>query len=153
MSLGLGVDLLQYYISGVGSRHVITVQFGSIIEIMPKLIIGLHIFNINQAKITKSTNERLPVVMKGGFSYLPTEEFMINVELEKNINFPEIIKVGFEYRVIETVYFRSGINLYPMSVHFGLGLVIKKLVMDYAFSNNNPLGSIHEISLSRKISR
>ncbi|MEM7298170.1 MAG: hypothetical protein AAF391_07880, partial [Bacteroidota bacterium] len=44
VSLGLGVDLVQYNISTIGSRQVLAIQFGGIAEITPQLVFGAHIF-------------------------------------------------------------------------------------------------------------
>ncbi|MFK7954400.1 MAG: hypothetical protein AB8B73_16225, partial [Ekhidna sp.] len=72
VSLGLGVDLLQYNIATLGSRQLIAIEFGGIAEISEQFAFGAHIFNLNQAKLSKETNERVPTIMKGGFSYRPS---------------------------------------------------------------------------------
>jgi hypothetical protein len=148
VSLGLGVDLLQYNISTVGSRQVIALQFGGIAEITEQLVFGAHIFNLNQAKLHKETGERVPTVMKGGVSYRPSDELMINLEVEKDLDFAEVIKVGIEYQLVESVYLRTGISTEPFLSAFGIGFHPKHFKFDYAYSNDSDLGSIHDVTIS-----
>lgn len=148
ISLGLGVDLVQYNISTVGTRHVVALQFGGVAELTPQLFFGAHIFNLNQAEITSETGDKLPTVMKGGFSYRPSDELIINLEVEKDLDFDEIFKAGIEYQVIERVFIRTGISTEPFISAFGVGFHPKNLKFDYSFSNDSRLGNVHEISFA-----
>lgn len=151
VSLGLGVDVIQYHIASIGTQQVLAIQFGAIAEISKNFLFGAHIFNINQATLISETGERLPTVMKGGLSYRPTEELMLNVEVEKNLNFDEIFKAGIEYRVIDRVFVRTGIRTKPFVGSFGIGFHPKKMKLDYAFGSDSTLGNIHEFSLAYTI--
>lgn len=148
VSLALGVDYLQYNIATVGTSQAFAIQFGGIAEISPQLRFGAHIFNLNQAKFDSETGERIPSVMKGGFSYRPSDELMLNAEIEKDLDFDEIFKAGLEYRIVEKVFIRTGISTKPFIGAFGVGFHPKNLKFDYGFSNDSTLGSIHEISLA-----
>lgn len=148
VSLGLGADLLQYNVSTVGTKQALAIQFGGIAEITSKLFFGAHIFNLNQVNLVETTGERVPTVMKAGVSYRPNEELMINAEVEKDLDFDEIIKVGLEYQIIEHVFLRTGISTEPFLSAFGVGFHPKKLQFDYSYSNDSKLGSIHELSLA-----
>ena len=148
VSLSLGVDLLQYNISTVGTNNAVAIQFGGIAEITKQLRFGAHVFNLNQAKLDSETGERLPTVMKGGLSYRPTDELMINMEVEKDLDFDEIFRAGIEYQIVEKVFVRTGISTQPFLGAFGIGFHPKNLKFDYAFSNDSKLGSIHEISVA-----
>lgn len=148
ISLGLGVDLLQYNISSIGSKHVVALQFGGIAEITPQLSFGAHIFNLNQAQITAETANKIPTVMKGGMSYRPTKELMFNIEIEKDLDFDEVFKAGIEYQVVDQVFLRTGITSKPFTGAFGIGFYPKNLKFDYAFSNDSRLGGVHDISVA-----
>ena len=148
VSLGLGMDLLQYDISTIGATRALAIQFGGIAEITPQLKFGAHIYNLNQAKISGESGERIPTIMKAGISYQPSDELIITTEVEKDLDFDEVFKVGMEYQVVERVYFRTGISTQPFLGAFGLGFHPKNLKFDYSFSNESRLGSIHEISVS-----
>lgn len=148
VSLGVGVDLLQYNISTIGTHRAFAIQFGGIAEINSQLRFGAHIFNLNQAEINNETGEKAPTVMKAGISILPSNELILNVEVEKDLDFDEVVKAGIEYRIIDKVYVRTGISTEPFLGAFGVGFHPKNLKFDYAFSNDSRLGGIHEISVA-----
>lgn len=148
VSLSLGVDVLQYNVSTVGTSTALALQFGGIAEITKQLRFGAHVFNLNQAKFDSETGERIPTVMKGGLSYRPSDELMLNMEVEKDLDFNELFRAGIEYQIIEKVFVRTGISTQPFLGAFGVGFHPKNLKFDYAFSNDSKLGSIHEISVA-----
>lgn len=152
VSLGLGVDLVQYSVATVGTRHAVAVQFGGIAELAPQLVLGAHIFNLNQAEIVSETGDKVPTVMKGGFSYRPTNELMINLEIEKDLDFDEVFKAGAEYMIVDQVFLRTGISTEPFLSAFGVGFHPKQFKFDYSFSNDSRLGNIHEFSLAYRFS-
>ncbi len=153
VSLSVGVDILQYNISTVGTSNALAIQFGGIAEVTPQIRFGAHIFNLNQAKFDAETGERIPTVMKGGFSYRPSDELMLNLEVEKDLDFDEIFKAGIEYRIIEKVFVRTGISTQPFIGAFGVGFHPKNLKFDYGFSNDSKLGSIHELSVAYSLKK
>ena len=148
VSLALGLDILQYTISTVGTSRALAIQFGGIAEISSQFRFGAHVFNLNQAKFDPETGEKVPTVMKGGFSYRPTDELMLNIEVEKELDFDEVFKAGIEYRIVEKVFVRTGISTHPFSGAFGVGFHPENLKFDYGFSNESKPGSSHEISVA-----
>lgn len=147
VSLGASIDLIQYTVSSVGTKRVLSIEFGGIAEITPELFFGAHIFNLNQVDLIKETGEKIPTTMKGGISYRPNSELFINLEIEKDLEFDEIFKAGLEYQIVENVFVRTGISTQPLLSGFGVGFRPKKLLFDYSYTSNSNLGSIHEISL------
>ncbi len=151
VSLGVSADLIQYSVSTIGTKQAVVLEFGGIVEISPKLFFGAHIFNLNQVDLEKETGEKIPTVMKGGISYRPSEELLINAEIEKDLDFDEIIKAGIEYQVVTNVFIRTGISTKPFVNAFGIGFHPKRIQFDYSYAEDANLGSIHEISLSCSI--
>jgi len=148
VSLGFGVDLLQYNLSSIGSSRAVAIQFGGIAEITPQLRFGAHIFNLNQAKVDRESGEKIPTVMKAGLAFLPSEELILTAEVEKDLDFKEIVRAGVEYKLVESVYLRTGISTEPFLGSFGLGFHPRNLKFDYAFSRDSRLGNSHEVSLA-----
>ncbi|MEM6642673.1 MAG: hypothetical protein AAF616_06815 [Bacteroidota bacterium] len=148
VSLGLGVDLIQYNFEFLGSQRAVALQFGGIAHISRQFVFGAHIFNLNQADLKSDLGEKIPTVMKGGFSYRPNEELMLNIEIEKDLGFTEIFKAGIEYRIIEKVFVRTGIRTQPFQGAFGLGFYTKRFLLDYAFSSDAQLGGTHDLSVT-----
>lgn len=148
VALGGMVNYIQMRIEGLGTKGVVAVEFGGIVTFGENFSFGAHISNINQAKISDFENEKLPTVMKAGLSYRPFESLMINAEVEKDLDFEEVIKVGLEYNFYKQFYARTGFLTEPFQAHFGLGFKPNRFVIDYAFGNNSTLGDIHELSVA-----
>lgn len=153
VSLGVGLGINQYHVSTVGTQHVLVLQFGGIAEITPQLLFGAHVFNLNQAKIVEETDEQVPTVMKTGISYRPTKEVIINIEVEKDLDYDEVIRAGVEYQVVKKVFIRTGVSTNPSVNAFGVGFNPKNLAFDYAYRNDVNLGAIHELSFTYSISK
>lgn len=156
VGLGANVSYLQYNIESLGNRGLMVIDFGGVAEITKQLFFGAHIFNLNQATLSEETDESVPTVMKAGLSYRPTEALMFNVEVEKDLDFEALFKAGIEYQIIENLFARTGINTTGREVDafisaFGLGYIYKKFWVDYAYSNNNKIGDIHELSIAYNV--
>jgi len=113
VSLGVGIDWIQYQVESIGTRQVLAIQFGGVVELTPQLFLGAHVFNLGQASVVSNTGEQLPTVMKGGLSIRPSDELMINVEAVKDLTFDAQFKAGIEYEIIQNVLVRTGISSAP----------------------------------------
>lgn len=148
VSLGLSIDYLQYNIATIGTKGRLLFEFGGVAEITDHIQFGAHIFNVNQAKLTSENPERLPTVMKAGLSFRPSDDLMINIETEKDLDFDEVFRLGLEYQIIENLFLRTGFSTAPFNGAFGIGFYPRKFQFDYSFSDNTTLGGVHEISIS-----
>ncbi|MEQ9231268.1 MAG: hypothetical protein RIF46_11350, partial [Cyclobacteriaceae bacterium] len=153
VSLGVSVDYLQYNIATVGTKGAMIIEFGGVAEITEQILFGAHVFNINQAKLVKETDERLPTVMKAGLSFLPSPDLIISIETEKDLDYDEVFRVGLEYQIVENLFIRTGLSTEPFNGAFGVGFQPKRFQVDYAFSNDSNLGSVHEVSVSYSLQK
>lgn len=151
VSLGVGASLLQYSIVGLGIRRLPVLDFGGIAQLTPKIHVGAYIFNINGARI--NTSEPVPVLMKAGISFRPIEGLMLNMEIEKDISYPQNFKCGIEYHLNKWVDIRTGFSTYPQSAAFGFDIRSMNMVYSYAYRTLPILAGIHEWSLSLPINR
>lgn len=152
VSLGLAVNYIQYSIETAGTRRMVSIDFGGLVEVSKNLMFGAYIRNLNQAKIQDFTDERLPTLLVLGFSYRPIEALMVNAEIEKDIDLDAQVKVGLEYAPIEQVYLRTGIKVQPFEGAFGVGFRPKRFLFDYAYISTPDLGDKHELSIGYLIS-
>lgn len=148
VALGSSINYVQYRIQGVGSKGLVSIDFGGIVSFGEQLNFGAFISNINQARVSNFENENLPTIMRAGITYQPIESLMINVEIEKDLDFTEQFKTGIEYKFYKQFYARTGFRTQPFHSSFGLGFRPKKILVDYAFSNNSSIGDIHELSVA-----
>ena len=146
VSLGIGVNMLQHHVAELETRSRVAIEFGGIVDLLPQLTLGAHIFNLRE-------NIIVPTVMKAGLSYRPSDELMINVETEKSLNFKESFKFGLQYQVIKSLCLRTGLATAPFSGAFGFGLLLSQFDFDYAYTTNPNLGAIHDVSLTFRIQK
>lgn len=147
VSLGINLSYYQLAIEGIGNRKTLLIDFGGRAQITDRLYFGAHVSNLNQARLSKVTDERIPTLMKTGLSYRPSTDLMINIEVEKELDRDTQLKMGLEYLILENLAIRTGMHTHPFESSFGLGFWPGKLNVDYAYNNNPDLGGIHEISL------
>lgn len=153
MSLGMQINRLQYNIEGFGTTSAYVLELGGLITISPKLNFGAHIFNLNQAGTEDESNQKIPTVMKAGFTYLPTQSFIFTCQLTHDIEYKPSVQGGMEYAIIPELKFRTGISTHPFVNHFGLGFSPKRFDVDYSLVNDNRLGTSHQLSLAFKFSK
>lgn len=150
-SLGAQLNYVQYKAEGIGSKGVLSVNFGGIAKLTPQFLIGAYIVNINQPKLTSLNDEHLPARLLVGLAYTSLEKIFITTEIEKDLDYDVIWKMGIEYRVIPKLSLRTGFNLYPNAGFFGFGFRPAKFLLDYSFSYQSVLGFAHQASLAYKL--
>jgi len=146
VSLGLALDLVQVSIESLGTTRAAVLEFGGLVTISDQLQFAGHAYNINQAKL--SENETLPTILKAGIAYRPLSTISILGEVQKDLDFDEIVKVALEYEIVKEVWIRTGVSTNPFKAAFGAGTKWRSLGFDYAFNDQTDLGSIHEFSLA-----
>ncbi len=146
-SLGLKVNYIQYHADGFGNRTAISLNFGGITQITPRIVIGAYVVNINQPRISTIDKERLPTKLVAGISFKPGGGISIVSEIEKDLNYDATLKGGIEYSINKKVCFRTGFNFHPNAAFFGLGFLIKKIKIDYAFQYTTTLSGAHQASV------
>jgi hypothetical protein len=148
VSVGLKINYVQIAISDLGSRSTLALELGGVAQLLPELSFGAYIYNFNQAKLADYQDERLPTLMKAGLSYKPTKQLILNAEVEKDIDYQTLFKAGVEYEIVKKLFLRTGITSLPFTHHFGVGVLAKNLMFDYALTSHPELGFSHHLSLA-----
>ncbi|KEO72355.1 PorV/PorQ family protein [Anditalea andensis] len=147
-SFGLKLNYLQTNIEGFGRSGSPIIEFGGIAELTPQLFFGAHIYNLSRSKLSKLSEEYLPMTIKAGLSYRPSEFLMLNMEAEKEILLEPIFKAGLEYNLKNRIWGRTGFNTQPNNLFFGLGFKPRRYHIDYAMGQNYRLGFTHHFSFN-----
>ncbi|GAA3943304.1 hypothetical protein [Hymenobacter algoricola] len=148
-SIGARVDMLQVSIEGLGSRRSMMASVGGQAEVVPKrLYFGAYLYNLNQARLAKYDDERVPTVLKAGFSYQPATKVLLNVETEKAIDQSADFKGGLEYQAVEALAVRAGFSSLTQQTTGGIGLRAGQLRVDYAAAWQSRLGLSQHLSVS-----
>jgi hypothetical protein len=153
-SLGVKVNYIQYQAEGFGSTGVFTVSMGGIATLTPQLMVGAHITNINQPKITMDDQgETVPTKLNAGLAFKPSDKVFISGEIEKDISRDAILKVGVEYQFHKKFIMRTGLNLHPDAGFVGFGFKPKRFSLDYAMGYHVVLGVNHQATISFKFGK
>ncbi|MEP0713797.1 hypothetical protein [Algoriphagus sp.] len=153
VSIGAKLEWFQTQIEGFGSGHSAIFSLGGMAELSPKFSIGASISNLNRSKISKDSESRLPTGVSLGLRYTPISELQLHLEVEKDISIKPIVKAGLEYAIRDWIFLRTGINSNPSRIFFGIGLKSSRLNLDYAYGQNQALGSTHHLSLGLSFSK
>ena len=147
VSIGLRANYFQMAIEGLGTRRMFTLEFGGVMKLTETIWIGAHIYNFNQARVANFQDERLPVVMKAGLSYRPTEKLIFNLETEKDISFPQTFKAGLEYKIVPSFALRTGISTKPFISSYGFSFNFYAFELLYSLNTHPQLQPSHHLGL------
>ncbi len=147
IQLGGRLNYLQYQVLDFGTKNTYSIDFGGIATITPQLIVGAQALNISQSNISDQDEQTVPTLLKFGISYKPKDYFMVNTEIEKDLQKNPLFKIGAEYNFLDNFFLRSGIQSVGFQSFYGLGFKYLSLQWDYALSNHPELGMSHSISM------
>lgn len=141
LSAGVQLNYLHTYIGeGYGSTGVLAAELGVLYELLPRLNIGMHLFNPTQAKIRVPGGERLPTILRLGMAYSFSERAIVCLETEKDLDNKSVFRVGLEYGITENILLRAGIGTQPTTNAFGFGMKLGRLQIDLSSSFHQVLG-------------
>lgn len=146
--LGFRASYYQLRIDEFGTSSAFLFDLGGIVELIPSVSFGAYISNFTASTLNNIDQSKLPVTMQIGISYLPTEDIILNLDVHKDVDFDAEIRAGLEYRIIEKVFVRTGINSNPFRAYFGGGLKFGKFKLDYAVTSHQFLGMSHQASVT-----
>jgi hypothetical protein len=151
-SLGIKINYFQTNIEGFGRSARPIIELGGIAELIPDLFFAAHVYNISRSSISKASLDYLPAVVKAGISYRPSQNLMVNIETEKELQSPPQFKAGIAYSFEDKLWARTGISSQPNNLYFGIGFKPRRFQVDYAMSRNYLLGFTHHFSLNYNLS-
>ncbi|MEM9831835.1 MAG: hypothetical protein AAF944_14435 [Bacteroidota bacterium] len=150
-SFGLRLNGYQYHVETIGTRFATAVDVGGVARLSPELFIGMQITNLNQAKKSRFSEEKIPTRIQTGIAYQPTETIHLAVEVEHQAGESTEAKIGAEYTVVKKISLRCGVQTLDFRQFFGLGLEHRLLQIDYALQTHRVLGLSHQISLAYQL--
>lgn len=152
--LGLKFDyLLIKFSENYNNFSSITFECGIQYQINKNLCFGAYIFNPIIAKIKSLHKDKIPIIMRIGFSYMISDDFLITGEIEENFEQNFSYRFGVEYKIHKKMFLRSGYQLRPEIFTFGLGYDINDFCIDIYAHMNHELGASLGCSLIFKIKR
>lgn len=148
LRIGLQLDYLSTRIvEGYEGMNNLTFELGVQSDINSKMTVGAYIFNPIRAKLSKISDERIPVVLRFGLSYKFTDKLIGIGEIEKQFDFDPDLRLGLEYTLTETFYLRTGVAVNPGLFTMGAGLHLMHFTFDVAASMHQVLGTTAQASI------
>ena len=147
LNVGIQLDYLRLQATGYGNANILTFEIGCNTLITKDLTLAFYVFNPLAVRVSES--ERTPSVFRLGAAYAVNNKMMITAEIEKSIIDAATFRMGFDYKVAETVAVRCGFSSLPASFSVGVGYFLSKnCIIDAALSHQSALGSTPSVSLS-----
>lgn len=148
-SAGIQFNLHWIHI-GMGYGDLVTAsgELSFQVKPMPQWVVAAHVFNPNRTPLAEYNRERIPTIFRLGTSYAFHEKVLASTEIQADLDFSPILRVGVEYHAIEQLFLRIGFSSNPISPSFGFGLNLKKFKLDAAAAWQPALGFSPQVSLS-----
>ena len=150
-SFGLQFDYLLHYFGDktYGKSHAFTFEIGMYGKISKSLSLGFHVYNPARLKTTtyNQTKEYIPTVFRFGLAYRIAKKCLLSVEVEKDMEYKPLFRIGMEYELASKFYLRGGFCLPEMEFALGAGLHISMIRIDFASTYHSVLGYSPQISL------
>lgn len=148
VSVGGRLDALQVSFQDLGSRRVLAASLGGQADILPqRLTLGVHLYNLTQARLASYQDERVPTVLRAGLAYRPGQQVLLLAEAEKDVERAAGLKAGVEYQPVPAVAVRLGYSSLSQQASGGVGVRAGDFQLDYAASWHSALGLSQYFSL------
>ncbi len=132
-SLGTQINLHWLHIGDIyGDKVTASGSISFLVKPMKNWIIAANIYNITATPVSFDARDRINTIFRLGTSYTIADKLLISIEGEASLQYDPTFKAGIEYKPIELLAIRAGINTYPMSPTFGFGINYKKVLFDFA---------------------
>lgn len=147
IQLGGRINVLQYSIQTLGSRHFFTLDFGATAKLSRQLSMGMLLTNPGQTRFEQQDRERIPTSLRIGMRYAPSEKLSLHADGEKQVEQAVRLHAGFRYRVVSALELMAGMSTAPYHATGGLCLHHRKFSFQYAFYTHPVLPMSHALGI------
>ncbi len=149
LSIGFNFNYIHYQLSNKINKGTPYSSLGFQIIPIKNIKIGALVINPENTQITINEEDAtLPSLYTIGLQWISSKYFTVSYELEKELHYTSISKIGLAYAHKNFLWFRTGILGKPMAYTLGLGLRIQSFTVDLAFATHNELGNTSSIGLT-----
>ncbi|MCB0509771.1 MAG: hypothetical protein H6579_10390 [Chitinophagales bacterium] len=147
-STGLSFNYNRLSIIDNGSKNLFSLNIDLFCQLSEKLRLGMHIINPARQKLNKQNKETLASQIHFGLRYEAHPKFILCLEMQKDLQYPLLIKLACNYIIDPKFQLRFGAASMPTYFTLGIGSQFKNLKMDLASTWNLQLGYAPQFSLS-----
>jgi len=114
------------------------------------LILAMSISNPVRSHWNNTFNTELPVILRFGSCVQLSGRSKLYTQIDKEIDTESDLILGIEYRPVQSLRLRTGVNTKPYRTCFGAGLEWKNNLIDFSCSVHPQLGISSGISIQYK---
>lgn len=140
VDIGLQFNYNSFKLAGYGTASAVNFDAALLFHLTDQLHTGIHVYNPTGVRFGKAGEERLPVIVSGGFGYDVSSKFFISAQVEKTEDRPVNIISGIQYGIDEKLLSRAGIHSASSAFYLGLGYVLSDVRVDATASVHPQLG-------------
>lgn len=149
ISGGIQADFFYEKTAGdYNERWFLSFEAGLLIIPSEKIRIGLHIFNPLPNSLR---NNYLPSSIRAGAGIWLSKALFASAEAEMKTGGSLNLKTGFEYEPAKFIKVRGGFSSENNSFSFGIGYLLKFVLLDLGFSTHDRLGVTSAVSMIFKL--
>ena len=152
-SIGMKMSYVRYAADGLGNTSIVSLGLGSITRFAPWIAVGMYITNLNQARLSKSGDDRTPAILTAGLLFNLTNNAIASVEVEQRINEKPTGRAGCEFEIHRKFLARTGFTLKPFAATAGAGFRMMNFKADYSVHYAVAMGMRHQASVVFTVSR
>ena len=150
ISGGLTLNLHRFDIARYGSTQNLILNGGILASVLKGMEVGFNFNNMMGATIGR-LNEKIPQLFALGTCWSPLHDFLVSLEMEKDVRSPASIKWGMEQIVFGVLAFRAGVANNPEKYSAGIAVKYSFIEFGYAGYSHVDLGWTHQIEVSFNI--
>jgi len=109
-------------------------------------IAGVHF--VNPLAFVQELFYKIPTQIKVGTSYILSNQVLLAIESEYDLDDHYDFRLGLEYSIINRLKLRGGTSLAPFKQYVGAGIDFNKISVDAATSFHSQLGASLQLSLN-----
>lgn len=138
----VGVKFNYYHLRIPGYLQTSTIHFetGLVVHFTDQLHGGFSVFNPVGGVLNKEVNEKIASVYRGGLGYEASEQFFISAEVVKEENKPVGVHAGLQYRPVQAIQIRAGVNTINTQPFLGVGVLMQQFRIDVTAAHHPQLG-------------
>lgn len=150
-SFGLRFDYLMNYFGDdtYGKCSGFTFEIGTYAQITKTLGLGFYVFNPAHLSMStyNETKDYIPTIFRLGLVYEISKKCLLSLEAEKDMDLKALYRLGFEYKILDHLYLRTGVSFPHFEYAVGIGWKTKIFSIDFASSYHTVLGYSPQLSM------
>jgi hypothetical protein len=154
ISAGIGMNYHYIFIgNGYGNSSAVSAEAGVLGRINKELTVAFHLVNPARMRLTAYQNQRLPMLIRFGLSYLWARKVLTALEADVDPEQKPNIKFGVEYTPVSSFLIRAGFSSRPLAGTFGFGMDYKGVRLDVSAAYHQQFGVSPQASFSYSFGR